>query len=258
MSNEASPFQLDRRIAIGTALALTVGNFFLHLPISEFCDWLFRTVGRRPYELISVTAIGGMSVAAAIPAAKQVRTASPNTWLPFALAGLAFLTLASQRWLLVSNIELVHFPQFALLAVLFLFAGFGAKLAWLLAALAGFADESYQHFVLYRDTPNTYFDINDIVLNTVGAAWGACVFGATKLAAEGRWLTADAAKAIAALAVSAIVLALAIDPPAETFLSKAMTGRWYRTLSAGEGLAAVVAVAFLVELASWRRRESDR
>ena len=177
---------------------------------------LFRQVGRGWYEVISITPRSQPCAQwQRYPPSASWRANWSATWLPAALLGLTALTLACQRWLLVTNIELIHFPQFALLAVLFLAAGFEAKTAWLLATLAGFADETYQHHVLYRNNPNTYFDINDIVLNTIGAAWGTCLFGATKLRAQGATVDRDKAWMVAALAFSSLQPSLGLRPAAE-------------------------------------------
>lgn len=244
------------------AVVLSVANLFAHKPISDICDALYARVGRGRYELISLVGIGLLSLAAALPAARRLSRPLRETWLPVSLLGLTAITLASQRWLLVTNIELIHFPQFALIAVLFLIAGLGSRAAFLCGSIAGLLDETYQHLVLYAGVPNTYFDVNDILLNAVGAAWGVCLFGADRLAAEGPSL-ADSRRYLQALAATAglVLIAAFFDPPNPQLLQKAATGRPYRVLSIGEGIAAIAAVAALVELASVRRtarRETRR
>lgn len=243
-----------RRAPLALAAGLSIANLFLHKPISDICDALYARVGRGRYEVISVVGIGLLSLAAAVPAMRRLRQPLRDTWLPASLLGLAAMTAASQRWLLVTNIELIHFPQFALIAALFLAAGVGARTAWLCGAVAGLLDETYQHLVLYAGVPNTYFDVNDIVLNAIGAAWGICLFGANRLAAAGPVARPRQYLApLVALGI-AVALALALDPPDPVLLRKAATGRPYRVLSTGEGLAAIAAVAAMVELAAIRRR----
>jgi len=73
-------------------------------------------------------------------------------------------TALAQRALLVTNVELIHLPQFGLLAALLLVGGLPPQLAWIVATLAGAIDETYQLLVIYRALPNVYFDWNDIVL----------------------------------------------------------------------------------------------
>ena len=160
-----------RRGTWAIAAALVLGNFFLHKPVSDVCDALFARIGRAPYEWVMLGGIGALSLAAAFLLARGGAPAlsSPRTLL--ALAGLALLTTCAQQTLLVSNVELIHLPQFGLLAFLLTVAGLPPQTAWLVATFAGALDEAYQWRVIYAHLPNTYFDWNDIVLNAIGAAW---------------------------------------------------------------------------------------
>ncbi len=259
MLAEASPFPRRRTGPLLVAAGLSIANLFLHKPISDVFDALYSRVGRRWYEIISIALIGALCVIASLPALKRLGASLKTTWLPVSLVGLALLTIASQRWLLVTNIELIHFPQFALIAVLFLIAGAGPRLAWLCGSLAGLLDETYQHLVIYAGVPNTYFDINDILLNTIGAAWGVCLFGAGNLAAVGRSFSKPRTYAWLALTGLLIIgIAVYLAPPDQVPLRPAATRRMYRVLSLGEGFAGIFAVAALVELAAFPRRRSGR
>ena len=89
----------------------------------------------------------------------------------FYLSATAILTAVSFRTLLVMNIEIVHFPQYAILAVL-LFAiirRYGEVMLW--STLVALVDEGYQYFVLYADR-GIHFDFNDVILNAIGAGFG--------------------------------------------------------------------------------------
>jgi hypothetical protein len=83
-----------------------------------------------------------------------------------------FLVVASHHTLIVFNVENIHFPQYALLAIpVFALVGrFGETVFWV--TLLGALDESYQYFVLYRDNNTVYLDFNDIILNLIGAGIG--------------------------------------------------------------------------------------
>ncbi|MGH7787889.1 MAG: hypothetical protein ACRERC_13525, partial [Candidatus Binatia bacterium] len=48
-----------------TAIALIVGNLFLHKPISDLCDALFARIGRVPYEWVTLIGISALSLAGA-------------------------------------------------------------------------------------------------------------------------------------------------------------------------------------------------
>jgi VanZ family protein len=87
----------------------------------------------------------------------------------------AFLVAASYEILIVFNVESIHFPQYAVLALLVfpLIMRYGDTVFW--CALLGALDEGYQYFVLYRDNNEVYFDFNDILLNLVGAGIGVLI-----------------------------------------------------------------------------------
>jgi VanZ family protein len=81
---------------------------------------------------------------------------------------LAYLIL---KTLFVINIEVVHYPQYALFALL-LFPLINHYHSTLIATtLVGAIDEAYQFFYL---SPNDtgYYDFNDVITNFIGAAFG--------------------------------------------------------------------------------------
>jgi hypothetical protein len=152
------------------ASALVVANLFAHKPISDLCDRLFVAIGRSAYEAAALLFIGAASIGTAFALHRRW---SPRGEAPavLPLLGLGGLTIAAQRWLLVSNVELIHLPQFALLAALLLGAGLGSRPAWLIATAAGILDEFYQWRFIYAGVPHTYLDFNDMLLNALGATW---------------------------------------------------------------------------------------
>lgn len=127
------------------------------LPIlGGFCLWMFLGLRRH-----SRTWIAGMYLAVSLAVA-----------------------VACFHSLLCMNIEVVHFPQYAILAVL-LFARTGSfcqTIVW--AVLCGLIDEGYQYLYLYPDR-RIYMDFNDVILNTVGAGMGLAMIFVTGV--EGRW-----------------------------------------------------------------------
>lgn len=79
--------------------------------------------------------------------------------------------LISMKYLIVINVEAIHFLQYALLSMLvFLLVRRYDYTIWIILLMA-FFDESYQHFFL---TPNRfqYLDFNDIFLDLVGGGFG--------------------------------------------------------------------------------------
>lgn len=252
-----------------------LGGLFLHKPVSDICDALLARIGREPYEVLSLLGIAGVSVAGAVllrrsPIASAPRSAAPPAggkgvarWpVAAAVLLLAAASLAAQRWLLVINVELIHFPQFGLLAALLLAAGLGPQAAWLGATVAGVVDEAYQHLVVYAGVPNTYFDYNDIVLDGLGAAWAVVLAGA------GRGRAPRSARALGAAMFAAVAVALWLAPPRlaarEGFpfygpvFVRAATGRDYHVMAASEGLAALVFLLWVVALAAGRDDQGSR
>src|SRR5512143_1924860 len=202
--------------------ALVFGNFVLHKPISDVCDSLFARLGRVPYEWLMLLGIAALSLGAAVFLLRGGASALRSGRALAALMGLAVLTVWAQQNLLVSNVELIHLPQFGLLAALMLAAGLPPQLAWTLATLAGVVDETYQALVIYRGVANTYFDWNDIVLNAIGAGWAvtlACGGRADPATAGQRRLQRAAAAALALGFLAALILAPPRLTPSDTFPS---------------------------------------
>jgi len=141
--------------------------------------------------------------------------------------GLAVLFF---RTLFCMNIEAIHYPQYAILAVL-LFAltgSFAQTILW--ATLGGLLDEGYQYFYLYAGRKWIYMDFNDVILNSVGAGLGLVMLYVAGVHAA-RWRRGGPARprplyaspagiAIGAFAVGCIALysagLLRVLPAAET------------------------------------------
>jgi hypothetical protein len=83
---------------------------------------------------------------------------------------LLVLMYFSDRYLIVNNAERIHFPQYAILALLLGFSLRSDVLIFFVTSFAGFVDEFLQ-FVMNPVATN-YLDFNDIVLNILGAALG--------------------------------------------------------------------------------------
>ncbi len=85
-------------------------------------------------------------------------------------ANILFASLV-MTYLFVINIEVVHYPQYALFAILAfpLIGNYQQTLIW--TTIAGIIDEAYQYFYLSpKDT--SYYDFNDVVTNLIGAVFG--------------------------------------------------------------------------------------
>lgn len=100
---------------------------------------------------------------------------------------LLILMYVSDQYLIVNNIERIHYPQYAILALLLGLSLRGELLIFFTASFAGFLDE----FLQYVMNPNrtNYLDFNDIALNVLGAGLGVVVLVGIR---EGAYTSASA------------------------------------------------------------------
>ena len=108
-----------------------------------FCVWLTRALQHHPLRRVAASYLAAT----------------------VAVAVLSFHTL------LVMNIEVVHFPHYAILAVLLYPITRRHTDTIILAIIAGLIDEGYQYLYLYADR-GIHFDFNDVILDTIGAGFG--------------------------------------------------------------------------------------
>jgi hypothetical protein len=246
------------------ALAVTVANPLLHKPVSDVCDWARARWGFSIYDRVALIAIPVATlVAIAVPLAAR-RSLRLRPELLMAAAVLVVVSVGAQRWLLVANIELIHFPQYVLLSAMLLAGGLSASAAFLFSTAAGVIDEAYQHLVVYAGRTDTYFDINDIVLNAIGAAWGVVllvdVLGRTDVVSGfSRTQSTDRRQpfvAGAVLSIAALGVSFWLDPPQFVPMFKSTTTghQFFRVLSSAEGVVMVALLwAFTVAVTDRRR-----
>lgn len=95
----------------------------------------------------------------------------PQKYLNLVLSAImAVLLVFSFRYLMVYNIEAIHFVEYMLVAMILLpvLGSYGETVYWV--TILGILDEIFQYLFL---TPNfEYFDFNDITLNLLGAGAG--------------------------------------------------------------------------------------
>jgi hypothetical protein len=201
-------------------------------------------------------------------------------WL--ALAGLL---LAADRLLIIAPVERVHYPQYAILALLARRVLDDEALVLGLGGLAGMADELHQYLAHPANT--TYLDWNDFCLNLLGVAAGLLLARALALRPLAGARAAARARAgflaLLVLLAGGVALAgaqgriIAYSPAdglftvfprvegklgfvlsffhADGFWNTAATGRSCHVLTPGEGLAAMFALfALLAGLLAWSRK----
>src|SRR5438874_10605456 len=94
-------------------------------------------------------------------------------------------------------------------------------MAFVGSTAAGVFDEAYQHLVIYAGRSDTYFDINDIVLNALGAAWGVVLLSdllrrRDTVESSGAWSGVERRRTLARGAAASLValpLTVWLDPP---------------------------------------------
>ncbi|MCD4680446.1 MAG: hypothetical protein K8S00_08675 [Bacteroidales bacterium] len=143
----------------------------LHKEVSDFFIRLVEGVPRNVYQTI-VLSVG--LVLLVVYVFLVVRNILIREWkkniIFYFFFTLLFVVLAF-KIIIVHNIEIIHFAQYAGLAILLfpIVKRFGDTVFW--ATLLGFIDEAYQYLYLKPDGTD-YFDFNDVILNLLGAGLG--------------------------------------------------------------------------------------
>jgi hypothetical protein len=222
------------------AAVVFLAGVFLHLPVTDFCDWLARRYGFTAYDDTvrrAAIAIGGMAFVAL-----WLRPGRHRVAIGAAATSLLIVAAIAHRLIVVNAIETIHYPQYALVALLLVRGGASLDAAWLGATVLGAADEGYQAVALPRGAPD-YFDWNDVVLNGIGAAFGILIAMALRWRVHmpaitgARWLGG----------VLALLSAAVFSPPVwSPFFESTPGGRWFHRLSASEAVTILALVYGLV------------
>jgi len=165
-------FSERKLLTVILACTYLTGVIVFHRDVSAIFDWLSEKLSFKVYNdsilLISLVGVVACGVMVLVKIVKGERQCQKITYCLFT----AFLVVVSYKTLVVFNVENIHFPQYAILAlpVFALLKHFGTTVFWV--TLLGALDEAYQYFVLYRDNNAVYLDFNDIVLNLIGAGIG--------------------------------------------------------------------------------------
>src|SRR5262245_23779081 len=152
---------------------------------------------------------------------------------------LLLIVVLSHALLVVAPIEYVHYPQYALIAMLLAQAGLPLEIAWMAATAAGSVDELHQRVTMIRGTPD-YFDWNDVVLNATGAAVGLLLLRAGRRPA---WqLTFSRRTMLGVVGVAAVTAAIAAPPVVRPYLTETPRHTWFRVLAPAEAVVWLAAI----------------
>jgi hypothetical protein len=151
--------------------------YFLAASLSHhpFSDWFDKTIlfpmGRDIVQSSADILTVLMLMAILVAGVRVVRVHRAQAVEHFGI-WLLFLILmyVSDRFLIINNIERIHFPQYAFLSLILGMSLRNELLIFFTSSFAGFFDELLQ----YMMNPNrtNYLDFNDIVFNMLGAGIG--------------------------------------------------------------------------------------
>ena len=245
----SSTLRLSTRWLIVTAVVFLAG-VFLHLPITDFCDWLARVYGFPAYD--SAVRAGFIALGLGAGAAIWLRPARARPALGLAATALLALVVLAHKVIVLNAVENIHYPQYAVILMLLARAGIGLEAGWLAATVLGAIDEGYQAVALPRGAPD-YFDWNDVVLNGIGAAFGVVlVLSFTRFADSPR--DGRAFRMRWAVTAAAVVIAVLLAPPVwSPFWMTTPGDRVFHPLSASEASVVLAAVYALVVWLDRRR-----
>jgi len=154
-------------VCLAFFLLVTLPHEFVGVSVAA----VFKGVSRKTYDL-TILCLGLLILLLFISVFyRQIRKLQ-NPFIPISFFSLCIiLMIVSLHSLIIVNIEIIHFIQYALMAVLIfpLLKNFLSTLIFV--TLLGSIDEAYQYYFLSPDRTN-YYDFNDVILNLLGAAIG--------------------------------------------------------------------------------------
>jgi VanZ family protein len=144
----------------------------LHEEISKVSVWLQKKLSLQLYNNIISSLSLLLIIILSIFLFIKIKGGDRKTSKIFYWCFTVLMATISYNTLMTTNIESIHFPQYAVLAL----PVFAITMSFLdsifLIVLLGAIDEAYQYFVFHNWK---YLDFNDIVLNLVGAAIGLLI-----------------------------------------------------------------------------------
>ena len=182
------------------------------LPHEQVGIWIAKTLdqpyGRDRYNLIILVLGLLVLVGYSLPIWKGIQQLKEGkSRVYFSLIMTLLFVIISFNMLLVVNVEIVHFVQYALLAILLfpLFNNYRDTLFYTL--IFAIIDEGYQYFIL-APLRTDYFDFNDVIIDLIGAALGLILFwvsGIKDMVSNKKWFQTPTFIGFSILILAAIV-----------------------------------------------------
>ncbi|MBW2109715.1 MAG: hypothetical protein JRI36_13795 [Deltaproteobacteria bacterium] len=158
------------------ALGYLVFVVLSHDWVSDLYAWIVGHCNRVTLEAwlrVGALGLGVLSVSAClIPSRKRGYVGFRESILWWIM--LVVFLVGADWFLIVTNIELIHYPQYAVLAVLFRLAVWDDFFAVFLTTVGGIFDELVQF--IWNPQYTKYIDFNDCVLNALGGMLGITLF----------------------------------------------------------------------------------
>ncbi len=176
----------------GATLSLTAVYFVAIVMSHEWFQsvalWSYERFGRERVN-VAVQVIGAvLLILVARLCVRAIRDSSHRVARVALCLGTGLLAGLSYPLLFYTDMEAVHFPQYAIL-VFPIYALVGRyALTILLVTLLGLLDESFQYFITHAGWC-IQLDFNDVVLNLIGGAMGCLLIF---LATGGKWTKSPA------------------------------------------------------------------
>lgn len=165
-------FWLQQRRLVNLLLVFAYTGFivFMHHPMVLLSVWVEKNLSIKTYNGLVAVVVIAVLLGVFVYLAKQFSKHKENATLKlFYLFSTMLLFAVHSQFMLDSNIEMIHAFEYSILAVLIfpLTKRFGATIFFTLPFML--IDEWYQYTILYPKY-DTYFDLNDILMDTYGAA----------------------------------------------------------------------------------------
>lgn len=201
--------EANKNITIALSILYYLLVVLPHEQVGFFVLWMFEGVSREIYQ--RTVLLTGLLFFVFYLALLFRNLAKSQNWRPVLvyLPLTVLLLYVSFDLLVIHNIEIIHFAQYAGMAILLfpILKRYGDTIFWV--GILGAIDEGYQYFYLAPERTD-YFDFNDIVLDILGGATGVMLIYATgrrtNIRSLKQWLRSPVVVTTAFLTLGIIVL----------------------------------------------------
>ncbi len=172
---------------LGNLLLVVVYLIAVVLPHKRFGTFLntvvFKGITRDQYNLrVLVASLLVLCLVTGFYCYHSARRTYPITHIMGLVINTLFAGLII-KYLFVINIEVIHFPQYAILAFILFAMIKNYQQTLVVATMMGILDEGYQYFYLApKDT--SYYDLNDILTNITGVVFGLLLLKVVGISGE--------------------------------------------------------------------------